>query len=348
MELNEQFMQRCLELAENGLGHTAPNPMVGCVIVHQGKILGEGYHRSYGGPHAEVNAIADAIKRHGEHLLKESTLYVNLEPCSHHGKTPPCADLVIARGIPKVVIGNVDPFEKVQGQGIRKLQEAGIEVTTGMLEKEGAWLNRRFFTFHTKKRPFMLIKFAQTEDGFIAPEFPDPAKRWITGPDARKLVHQWRTQESGIMIGSNTALNDNPLLTAREWPGRNPVRIVIDREGRLPRSLHVFDQQVPTLAFSHRPPSKEHHLEFIHVPNEEDFLEVVLRELHQRNLLSVLVEGGTRLLNLLIERNCWDEARIFIAPKKMERGIRAPQLPGNLSAKTRIGGDELTYLLPSV
>lgn len=338
-------MRRCIELAESGSGHVAPNPLVGCVIVHDGKIIGEGWHRHYGDPHAEVNAIADAINHHGEDALRESTLYVNLEPCSHFGKTPPCADLLIARGIPRVVIGNTDPYEKVKGQGIRRLSDAGISVTQGVLEQEGAWLNRRFFTFHTKRRPYILLKFAQTSDGFIAPDPLHTEKRWISGPLSRKLVHKWRSEESGIMVGSTTALNDNPDLTVREWSGRHPVRIVVDREGRLPRRLNLFNQQVPTLVFTSGAGNQEHNLEHIRLDPGGGFIHRLFDVLHERRILSVMVEGGRRLLDLLLNENLWDEARIFTAPHQLMAGIEAPVIGGKIVDEDTIGVDRLTYLV---
>ncbi|MFM2135796.1 MAG: bifunctional diaminohydroxyphosphoribosylaminopyrimidine [Bacteroidota bacterium] len=338
-------MRRCLELAESGSGHVAPNPMVGCVIVQDGAIIGEGWHRRYGDPHAEVNAIAEVISRHGEKALQDSTLYVNLEPCSHFGKTPPCADLLIARRIPRVVVCNTDPYEKVKGSGIQRLKDAGIEVLQGVMEKEGAWLNRRFFTFHTRRRPYILLKFAQTSDGFIAPDPPDPSKRWISGSLSRKLVHKWRSEESGIMVGSTTALNDNPDLTVREWSGKNPVRIVIDREGRLPRRLNLFNQDVPTLVFTTRPGMQEYNLEHIQVDPGADFTDRLFDELHRRRLLSVMVEGGKKLLELLLRENKWDEARIFTAPHSLNAGIEAPEILGKILREETIGNDRLTYLV---
>lgn len=347
MESHEHFLQRCFELAVNGTGHVAPNPLVGCVVVKDGQIIGEGWHREFGGPHAEVHAIVHAIQAAGEASLHESTLYVNLEPCAHHGKTPPCADLIIARGIKKVVISNRDPFEAVNGKGIEKLRAAGIDVSSGILEKEGAFLNRRFFTFHKKHRPYIILKYAQTSDGFIAPSSPDPNKRWISGPLSKKIVHKWRAEEAAIMVGSATAVNDNPQLTVREWKGRNPVRIVIDRIGVLPARLHVLDQSVPTLVYTTHSRTNEPNLEYIQLADDPDFLNRLLGDLHRRNIQSVIVEGGRRLLQLFIDKGYWDEARIFTSRNSMTEGIPAPAITGNIRQEETIGDDRLTHLFPA-
>jgi diaminohydroxyphosphoribosylaminopyrimidine deaminase/5-amino-6-(5-phosphoribosylamino)uracil reductase len=347
MTQEELLMLRCIELAGNGLGHVAPNPLVGSVVEFNGEIVGEGFHQVYGGPHAEVHAIRDALHHLSDEQLRSATLYVNLEPCAHHGKTPPCADLIIARGIRKVVIANNDPFEHVNGNGIRKLRDAGIEVISGVMEKEGAELNRRFFTYHTKKRPYILLKYAQTADRFIAPEFPDPAKRWISNELSKQLVHKWRTEEPGIMVGATTALNDNPQLTARLCHGKNPTRIVIDRQGRLPMGLKLFDGEVETLIFTTVRRSGGRNYEFITLENDDLFLESVLNELHQRSLQSILVEGGRQLLQLLIEKNLWDEARIFTARHSFGRGISAPDINGTTESAQLIDDNTLTVLTPS-
>jgi diaminohydroxyphosphoribosylaminopyrimidine deaminase/5-amino-6-(5-phosphoribosylamino)uracil reductase len=346
MVKDELFMQRCIELAANGLGHVAPNPLVGSIVVHEGKIVGEGYHQHFGGPHAEVHAIRDALHKISEEQLRESTLYVNLEPCSHHGKTPPCASLIISRGIPKVVIGNTDPFEQVNGNGIRLLNEAGIQVKTGILEKESAELNRRFFTFQTKKRPYIILKYAQTADRFIAPEFPDPEKRWISNELSKQLVHKWRTEEPGIMVGAATALNDNPQLTARLHHGKNPTRIIIDRQGRLPLGLRIFDGEVETLIFTTVHRSGGRNYEFIALNDDDQFAENMLSELHRRSIQSILVEGGRQLLNLLIRKNIWDEARIFTAPQTFGNGIPSPDITGITVEELQLENNLLTVLKP--
>ncbi|HRS53852.1 MAG TPA: bifunctional diaminohydroxyphosphoribosylaminopyrimidine deaminase/5-amino-6-(5-phosphoribosylamino)uracil reductase RibD, partial [Bacteroidales bacterium] len=245
------YIRRCFDLARLGMGKVAPNPMVGCVIVNGNKIIGEGYHQEYGGYHAEVNAINSVIDKD---LLKTAVLYVNLEPCAHYGKTPPCTDLIISSQIPKVVISNVDPFEKVAGKGINKLRAAGISVIVGVLKQDGKELNKRFFTFCEQKRPYIILKWAQSLDGFIDKERNSNEKlkgpTWITGDFFKKVVHKWRAEEQAIMVGTNTAINDNPKLTVREVPGKNPLRIVIDRVLKLPHNLNLFDSSTPTLVLT--------------------------------------------------------------------------------------------------
>jgi diaminohydroxyphosphoribosylaminopyrimidine deaminase/5-amino-6-(5-phosphoribosylamino)uracil reductase len=250
MHQHHKYLQRCIELARLGIGYVSPNPMVGAVIVHNDIIIGEGYHQKYGQAHAEVNAVNDALNRHNnaEELLRESTIYVSLEPCAHYGKTPPCSDLIIKHHIPTVVIGCRDQFAQVNGRGIEKLQEAGIDVITGIMEQECFELNKRFFTRIQKQRPYIILKWAQTQDGFFAPD--DGTQYWITGPESRKLVHKWRSEEDAILVGKNTALIDNPQLNVREWEGRSPKRVLIDRRLELSKDLHVFDQLVETLVFN--------------------------------------------------------------------------------------------------
>ncbi|MBI2281319.1 MAG: bifunctional diaminohydroxyphosphoribosylaminopyrimidine deaminase/5-amino-6-(5-phosphoribosylamino)uracil reductase RibD [Bacteroidetes bacterium] len=368
MIFEEKYLLRCLELAKNGLGNVAPNPMVGCVIVHNNKIIGEGYHQDYGKAHAEVNAI-HSVK--DKSLLKESTLYVNLEPCAHFGKTPPCANLIVEHNIPRVVIGCIDSFSEVAGKGIEKLRNAGIEVIVGILEKESLELNKRFFTFHNKKRPYVILKWTETKDGFIDVERTVIAKHeerngkqsfkstdcfvplhstrndvdnWITSPLSKQLVHKWRSEESAIMVGTNTALNDNPQLNVREWNGKNPTRIVIDLHDRLSQSLHVFDKSVPTLIFSLTKETEEKNLVFVKVENEKKLIEEVLSELYKRNIQSVIVEGGATLLQSFIDQNLWDEARVFIGNKNFITGLKAPNLKGNLIAEEMIDVDHLKWI----
>ena len=366
MIFEEKYLLRCLELAKNGLGNVAPNPMVGCIIVHNNKIIGEGYHQEYGKAHAEVMAI-HSVK--DKSLLKESTLYVNLEPCAHFGKTPPCANLIVEHNIPRVVIGCIDSFSEVAGKGIEKLKNTGIEVIVGVLEKESLELNKRFFTFHYKKRPYVILKWAETKDGFIdivrhceelretkQSNLPkqktdnfvplhstrNDVDNWITSPLSKKLVHKWRSEEASIMVGTNTALNDNPQLNVREWKGKNPTRIVIDLHDRLPKSLHVFDKNVPTLVFSLTKETEEKNLVFVKVKNEKKLIEEVLSELYKRNIQSVIVEGGTTLLQSFINQNLWDEARIFIGNKNFITGLKAPKINGKLLSQENINGDVLT------
>lgn len=345
MTINETYMQRCLELAIKGFGNVAPNPMVGCVIVCDDKIIGEGYHQQYGQAHAEVNAINSVINKE---LLLKSTLYVNLEPCSHHGKTPPCADLIISHKIPNVVIGSMDHNSVVNGRGIEKLTKAGINVTVDVLEDECKKLNKRFFTYHEKKRPYIILKWAQTSDGFIDvkrnEENPGKALQ-ITNAESRKLLHQWRSQEQAIMVGTNTALLDNPQLTVREWQGKNPLRITIDKWLRIPKQYHLFDKSTPTIIFTAVDEPSVINLEFVKIDFEQAIIPQILNELFQRNIQSMLVEGGEQLLNSFIEFDTWDEARVFISDKKIEKGVKAPVLKMNPSSKENISGDKLITFL---
>jgi diaminohydroxyphosphoribosylaminopyrimidine deaminase/5-amino-6-(5-phosphoribosylamino)uracil reductase len=323
---HENYMKRCLEIAQDGLGFVSPNPMVGSVIVHNDRIIGEGYHKKFGGPHAEVNAINSVTN---PELLSQSTLYVNLEPCSHQGKTPPCTDLIIENRISRVVISNVDPHKMVMGKGIQKLRDAGIDVITDVLKKEGDELNRRFFTFHRKFRPYIILKWAQTADGFIDRERDNtiPQKpTWITNEQARMLVHKWRSEEQSILVGTNTVFLDNPKLNVRDWVGNNPVRILIDRRLRLPRNLNLFDGSSKTLVFTEceEEESDIKNLDFITVEFDEYLPEHILGELWRRNILSVIIEGGTKTLQTFINAGLWDEARVFTGNKYFINGIKAP------------------------
>jgi len=326
MSTAETFMQRCLDLAQLGIGDVAPNPMVGCVIVHQGVIIGEGYHEKYGGPHAEVNAIRSV---NNPELLTESTLYVSLEPCAHFGKTPPCSDLIIESRIPKVVIGTIDPFAQVAGKGIERMQKAGIELEVGVLEKKCRNLNRRFFTFHEQKRPYIILKWAQTLDGFIdtnRTESQHPT--WITNALAKRLVHKQRSEESAILIGTNTAEYDNPALTVREWAGSQPIRMVIDRSGRLNPNLTIFDGKAPSLVFTGIDQPDRENLKFIKLDFDRNILPQMMDELYLRNILSVIVEGGSELLNSFLELNLWDEAFVYTGNQFFGNGVAAPYISG--------------------
>ncbi|MFO7978133.1 MAG: bifunctional diaminohydroxyphosphoribosylaminopyrimidine deaminase/5-amino-6-(5-phosphoribosylamino)uracil reductase RibD [Bacteroidales bacterium] len=333
MTSHEQYMQRCLDLALNGLGKVAPNPLVGSVIVYQDKIIGEGYHRKYGQPHAEVNAI-QSVK--DPSLFAECTLYVNLEPCCHFGKTPPCTQLIIEKGIKNVVIGSSDPFGAVAGKGIATLINHGIHVTVDVLKNQCRELNKRFFTFHEKKRPFIILKWAQTADGFIdAERHPDSEIRptWITSEKLRMLVHKWRTEESAIMVGTQTALKDNPHLNVRDWTGFSPVRLVVDRELKLPSTLNLLDNTSPTLIFNKIKQAKEGNTEWILLQGDDsDSLWPVLQVLYDRGIQSVFVEGGQKLLQSFIQQDLWDEARVFAGPQFFGKGVKAPTVkPSNLS-----------------
>lgn len=322
------FMQRCLDLALLGMGNAAPNPMVGCVIVHDGIIIGEGYHEKYGQAHAEVNAIR-SVKN--PELLPKSTLYVSLEPCAHFGKTPPCSDLIIENRIPHVVIGTIDPFASVAGKGIERMQHSGIEVVVGVLENECRELNRRFFTFHEKKRPYILLKWAQTLDGFIDTDRTETQHlSWITNALSKRLVHKQRSEESAILIGTDTAKYDNPALTVREWTGSQPIRMAIDRTGRLDSGLHLFDRKATSWIFTSRETPETENLKFIKLDFNGNILPQLLSELHKQGVLSVIVEGGSKLLNSFLEAGLWDEAFIYTGNQFFGKGVAAPHISGEV------------------
>ncbi len=326
--MHERFMGRCLDLAWMGLGGTVPNPMVGSVIVHNDSIIGEGYHRHFGGPHAEVNAVNSVKDRS---LLRESTLYVNLEPCSHTGKTPPCANMIIQSGIRKVVIGTPDPNPLVAGNGIMMLEKAGIRVTLHVLPDQCRLLNRRFFTYFGLKRPFVILKWAQTQDGFldIVRNNNNPAgPNWISNSISRMMVHEWRSEEQAILVGTNTALLDNPKLNVREWPGKSPVRLVIDRKLRLPHSLHIFDNSYKTVIFNEMMDKQEKETRYKLLDFTRDIIPQMMDWLYEQGIQSLLVEGGRQLLQSFIQLGCWDESRVFTGIKNFGTGIDAPKIPG--------------------
>lgn len=324
-------MRRCLELAKNGLPSAMPNPSVGAVIVCDDKIIGEGYTSPYGGAHAEVNAIA-SVKN--TELLQRATIYVSLEPCSHFGKTPPCCDLIIRHRIPNIVVGTVDPNPQVAGTGISKIIAAGSSVMTGILEKECIEMNRRFFTFHNKKRPYIILKWAETQDGFIAPETKsrDQKKQpfWISNRFSRQLVHKWRSEEQAILAGTQTVIDDNPRLDVRDWQGRNPIRIVLDQKNRIPKENYIFDNTSKT---------------FVLTANEIDFDKKVGKQiadyLYQNGIQSVIIEGGRQTIQTFIEENLWDEARVFKGTGFLKKGIKAPDLNEDWMSKSYVLEDEL-------
>ena len=343
MDNHEQYIARSIELAKNGFGTTYPNPMVGSVIVYNGEIIGEGWHQKAGEPHAEVNAI-QSVK--DPSLLDKATIYVSLEPCSHFGKTPPCCDLIIKNKIPNVVIGTVDSNIKVAGNGIKRLQEAGANVIVGILEKECYELNQRFFTFHEKKRPYIILKWAETQDGFIAPLQKEEQKPvWITNLNSRQLVHKWRTEEQAILVGTQTVIDDNPQLNARDWQGNNPIRIVIDQRNRIPKTAHVFDNQTKTIVFSSNKStlSLENTI-FEVIDFQQNIVQQIVDKLYQHQIQSVIIEGGSQTLQTFIDANLWDEARIFIGNSTFGTGKKAPVLNTTLSTKEKIGTDELLII----
>ena len=332
------FMQRALELAELGRVSVSPNPMVGCVVVHNDMIIGEGWHRKYGESHAEVNAISIVEDKS---LLEECTVYVTLEPCSHYGKTPPCSDLLIEKKVKKVIVATQDSNPLVGGKGIAKLKETGIEVELGLMKEEASKLNRRFFTAINKKRPYIILKWAQTHDAFIARE--DYDSKWISNDYSRKLVHKWRTEEDAIMVGTNTARYDNPQLNARQWQGKNPVRIVLDKNLSLNQDLNLFDGSQPTLCYNLLK-SEKNGVDYIQI-REETVLQQIMDDLNDRHIQSIIVEGGAHLLNSFIEKNLWDEARIFTAPVTFGKGINAPNVTGKVQSVEFIDQDELKIII---
>jgi len=337
---DEKNMERCLELASNGLGLVAPNPMVGAVIVKEGKVIGEGYHRSFGGPHAEIEAI-NSVNNKDE--LEGSTIYVNLEPCSHHGKTPPCSDAIIQHGFAKVVIGCMDSNPKVAGKGVKKLKDAGIEVVQPILDEECRKLNRRFFTFHEKKRPYIILKWAETQDGYIAPE--DDRQEWITTQESILLSHKWRTEEQAIMVGRKTAEIDNPKLTARKYEGKNPLRILVDPQLKISDSSNLFGPEAPTIVFNKLKEAKSGNAEYVKIDFVKGTVSNMMRELWDRSIHSVIVEGGSTLLQSFLDAGLWDEMRIFVGEKVFHKGIPAPKVEKEAGVCSISGKDQLYIIL---
>lgn len=327
----EKYMRRCIELAKNGLCNAAPNPMVGAVIVCDGRIIGEGYHIRCGEAHAEVNAIR-SVK--DESLLKRSTIYVSLEPCSHYGKTPPCADLIIEKQIPRIVIGCQDPFSQVAGRGIQKLKDAGREVIVGVLESECRQLIRRFITFNTLHRPYITLKWAESADHFIDLERTDGQPVVLSSPLTSMLVHKRRAESVAIMVGRRTALLDNPSLTVRNWYGRNPIRVVLDRTLSLPNDLQLFDGNAPTLVFTANKHPEAKNITYITIDFNHNLFTQIMEELYQRKIQSLLVEGGSQLLQSFIANELWDEIYIEKCPNKLYSGVKAPEICDKFSYST--------------
>ncbi|MEZ4858062.1 MAG: bifunctional diaminohydroxyphosphoribosylaminopyrimidine deaminase/5-amino-6-(5-phosphoribosylamino)uracil reductase RibD [Flavobacteriaceae bacterium] len=350
MKIHEKYMSRCIQLAKNGLGTTYPNPLVGSVIVYNNTIIGEGWHNQAGLPHAEVNAINNVID---ETQLKEATLYVNLEPCSHFGKTPPCSDLIVSKGIKKVVIGCKDPNTKVAGKGIQKLKEAGCEVIENVLQNEAMELNKRFFTFQNKKRPYIFLKWAQTNDGFMAPKNKQEVKPvWISNEFSRQWVHKMRTQEQAILVGTQTVLDDNPLLNARDWKGNSPIRVVLDKTLKIPNTAAIYDQSIKTLIltesnnYKKNLPSKgEKHrcLLFEKIDFSENIASQICELLYTHAIQSVIVEGGSKTLQTFIDENLWDEAFVFEGPMSFLEGTKAPLLKAKIFLETTLKSDRLLH-----
>jgi diaminohydroxyphosphoribosylaminopyrimidine deaminase/5-amino-6-(5-phosphoribosylamino)uracil reductase len=342
VNIHEKYIKRCIKLAENGFGTTYPNPMVGSVIVYENQIIGEGWHKKAGEPHAEVNAIRSVKDKS---LLKKATIYVSLEPCSHFGKTPPCCDLIIEHQIPNVVVGTVDPNERVAGNGIKKLIAAGANVTVGVLEKECNELNKRFFTFHQQKRPYIILKWAESQDGFLSPEKKigqDRKPVWITNTYSRQLVHKWRSEEQAILVGTQTVIDDNPILNTRDWSGNNPARVILDQNNRISKDSFVFDNTVKTIVFTKSETNvSAENTNFEVIDFNQNIIPQILAVLHQNQIQSIIIEGGLQTLQSFIDQNIWDEARIFIGNISFEKGTKAPVIQKNNPTKTHIQSDEL-------
>jgi len=342
------FMQRCVELASKAEGMTYPNPMVGAVIVHEGEIIGEGYHMKAGGPHAEVMAIGSV---NNKELLVSSTIYVNLEPCSHFGKTPPCADLIISHKIPVVVVGTMDTSDKVSGQGLSKLREAGCKVITGVAEDQCRMINKRFFTFHEKRRPYIILKWAQSSDGFIdikREKKKQSGPGWITGKPERILVHKWRAEEQAILVGAETVRTDNPLLNVREWKGNNPVRLILSGSGIIPEELAMNKLIGPQVVFSFFP--EKINLSgsvVVKLNNHESSAAQILDYLFRWGIQSLFIEGGASVLSHFISLGLWDEARIFYGDQIYKDGVKAPEIDGKLFLKTEFNRSTLEILMNS-
>ena len=340
---HEYYIKRCLEISKQGIGTTRPNPSVGAVLVVDNKIIGEGFTSPYGGNHAEVNAIS-SVKNDED--LKKATMYVTLEPCSHYGKTPPCADLIVKSGIKKVVIGCLDVNEIVAGRGIERLQNEGCEVVVGVLEKECKAHHKRFFTFHSKKRPYIILKWAQTQDGFIAPKNRDKqAPVWITQKVSRQLVHKWRSEEHSILVGTTTILDDNPSLDVRSWSGENPLRIVIDKDLTIPKDLKVYDGSVKTIFINQKITTNNENLFFEKINFSKPIALEICKVLFKHKVQSLIVEGGGKTIQTFIDENLWDEARVFSGLVNFKEGTKAPILEGPFLNEENLMGDSLkTYI----
>lgn len=337
---HEVYMQRCLDLAHLGSSWVAPNPMVGCVIVKDGLIIGEGYHQRYGETHAEVNAIA-AVQ--DKEKLVGATVYVNLEPCSHHGKTPPCADLLVQSNVAEVIIGCRDSNKLVAGKGIEKLTRAGISVTEGILEDACRALNKRFFNFHEKGRPYVILKWAQTKDGYLDRLRAENEKgvHWISCEETKALVHKWRSQEHGILVGKHTAMNDNPSLTVRDFSGRNPIRILIDSQLQVQENINLYSADAPTIIFNRIKDEKKDNIEWVKI--KETSTKAILEELHKRQITSIMVEGGSRTLQYFIIDNVWDEAYVIVGDVHFNEGVKAPILNRVPTRSHSFGSDTIYY-----
>lgn len=343
MQEHEPYMRRCLELAQLGVGSVNPNPMVGAVLVHEGRIVAEDYHRKFGDPHAEALVMADVQHRYGEHaaeLFRSATMYVSLEPCAHYGKTPPCAKLLADHQVARVVIACRDPFDKVNGQGVAILKEAGIDVIEGVMEKEALWINRRFMTRVRHQRPYIILKWAQTADGYMAPS--DRTQRWITGEVAQQLVHRWRSEEDAVLVGTKTALVDHPQLTVRKWQGRNPKRIVIDKDLAMPPNGPLLDGNAETIIFNASKSDWTEKVKYIELEDMDWYLpQKIAYQLYLMDIQSLIIEGGRKTLDLFVEAGLWDEARVFTSREAWGGGISSPILHTAVAESHNAGPDRL-------
>jgi diaminohydroxyphosphoribosylaminopyrimidine deaminase/5-amino-6-(5-phosphoribosylamino)uracil reductase len=337
--MHEQYIRRCLELAQRAKGNVAPNPMVGAVLVHNGRIIGEGWHKEYGQLHAEVNCL-DSVLKADKHLIPESIMYVGLEPCAHHGKTPPCALKLIEEKVKEVVVCNIDPFAAVAGKGVQMLQEHHVAVQTAVLDAEGQWLNRRFYCFHKQKRPYIILKWAQTQEGLFAPL--NRTRYQMSNEHSKQLLHKWRSEEAAIMVGHVTASSDDPQLTARLWNGKQPLRIVLDKKLALPRNLRIFDSEANTWIINEQKEATEGHLSYVKLVFDDILLTRILEQLYAANIQSLIVEGGAVLLQSFINAGLWDEARVFVTEAMLKKGLPAPGIrDADKAFITPLEGDEL-------
>ncbi len=341
MKSHEFYIRRCFELAQKGLGHVQPNPMVGAVLVYDNEIVAEGFHEEYGKAHAEVNAINFLLKNNqgASEILKESTLYVNLEPCAHTGKTPPCTDLIIKHKIPKVVISNIDPFGSVNGKGVDRLRKAGVDVTIDVLKDEGYEINKRFFTYHTLQRPYVILKWAESRDRYIS--IAENKRTQISGKDAQVMNHRWRSEEQAILVGTKTVQVDNPILTVREWTGKNPIRVIIDKELKLSKEFNIFNSDSKTIVFNNYKTERIANVQYVQIDFYGLVPQFILYQLYLMEVQSLIIEGGAYTINEFMQYGLWDEARIFRSKMELTKGIPAPKLEGKLFQKQDFGDDEL-------
>ena len=341
MKGHEKYLRRCFELAKQGLGKVQPNPMVGAVIVKDDVIIGEGYHEKYGKAHAEVNAINDVLSKYdnANELLKSSTIYVNLEPCAHTGKTPPCADLIIKHGIPKVVISNIDPFGSVNGKGVERLRKAGVEVITDILKEEGYDVNKRFFTYHTLQRPYVILKWAESADKYIT--IAENTRTTISGEKAKVLNHKWRSEEQAILVGTKTVQIDNPVLTVRDWVGNNPIRVIIDKELKLNHDLNIFNTDSKTIIFNNHKTERVENIQYVQIDFYGLVPQFILYQLYLMEVQSLIIEGGAYTIKEFLQHGLWDEIRVFKSKQDLKSGVSAPQPEGRLDYHEDLVEDEL-------